>query len=323
MVRVLRRTPLAEPVLVMEERRPEVAAKVSDLGLEAVTWHRRALRGRPASAWPPPGPFGTVLLRLPRSAAELDMHVQAALACLDPGGRLLVYGATDEGARSAVRRIARVAGNAQTVATGRRCRVIDARRGSEPPPRATLASWKERFEVELPGLPQLWVSYPGVFAHGRLDEGTALLVSALGRSGEQARRALDFGCGSGILAATLLAWGSAATVDMLDVDAVALEAAAENVPEGRIVLGDGWSAPVGGAYDLVASNPPCHEGKEQTLETLGALVSGAASRLARGGELWLVAQRRLPVERVLSAVLSRREIVADDGKRFRVWRVWT
>ncbi|WP_421021397.1 methyltransferase, partial [Klebsiella pneumoniae] len=65
-------------------------------------------------------------------------------------------------------------------------------------PQATpLQSLAQRFELALEDGPLQVVSLPGVFSHGRLDRGTALLLKHLDNlpSGHM----LDFGCGAGVL----------------------------------------------------------------------------------------------------------------------------
>jgi 16S rRNA (guanine1207-N2)-methyltransferase len=183
----------------------------------------------------------------------------------------------------------------------------------------TLSGWRETFPLSLPGLDRSWVSYPGVFAHGRLDEGSALLAGALPVLPVGAR-ALDFGCGSGVLGALLLARQPGCTVDFLDTDSVALEAVRENVPGERLILSGGLGALAEERYQLIVSNPPIHAGKAETLDVLQALVAGAGGHLAADGELWLVAQRRLPVRQLLERSFRTAAIVADDGRLFRVWR---
>ena len=248
------------------------------------------------------------------------MTLHAVLSVMEPGGELWVYGARDEGIGSVAPRLQALIGPVEVIATGGRCRVLGGRR-PEPVPGLvpTLSGWRETFPLALPGIDRSWASYPGVFAHGRLDEGSALLAGALPVLPVGAR-ALDFGCGSGVLGALLLARQPGCTVDFLDIDSVALEAVRENVPGARRILSAGLAARAGERYRLIVSNPPIHAGKAETMEVLRALVAGAGGHLAADGELWLVTQRRLPVQPLLERSFGNAAIVADDGRLFRVWR---
>lgn len=308
----------AGPVLVMADLLPLVPIALRDAGLEVETWHRRARGGLPASPWPPPGPFAAVALRLPRAKDELEMAVHAATASLRPGGRLAVYGAKDEGVRSAPRRIEPLLGEVRTAGIGNRCRVLVADRDEAPPGlRGTLRAWRETFHPPVPEIEGPWASYPGVFAHGRLDAGTALLLEHLpDLSG--AGRVLDFGCGSGIVGAVVRARFPEVEVELLDVDAVALEAAGENVPGARRILGDGLSAAGDVRFGAIVTNPPYHAGKAHTVDVIEALVREAPARLAPGGVLVAVAQKRLPLGDLLESSFRHVRPLAED----RLYRVW-
>ena len=162
------------------------------------------------------------------------------------------------------------------------------------------------------------MSYPGTFAAGRLDEGTALLLSAMPPLPAGAR-VLDYGCGSGGIAAGVLALQPTLTVDALDNDAVALEAARENVPTARLILGIRIADAGRTDYDAILSNPPLHEGIAEDHAMLDRLVADAPSHLLPGGLLQIVVQRRVPLERRLAKHFASARIVAQTG-RYRVWR---
>ena len=316
---VLRRAAIRGNVLVMLENLPTVAAAVREAGGRARSWHRFAREGRSASAWTPEGPFDAVTLRLPKAKDELDMAVHAAASVLDVGAPLWVYGANDEGAGSAGPVIEPLMGSARTVGSGGRCRVLEAVRTVDAPsPRRTLEEWRRSTSVEFPDGPREWISYPGIFSHGRLDAGTRALLKVMRRFPVAGRRVLDFACGSGVIGAFLTALEPTARVDFLDVDAVALAAAGENVPGARLISSDGFDALEHERYDLIVSNPPYHEGKVQTSGVVERLVRGAPDHLETDGSLVLVTQRRLPVAALMASTFNTVEVLLDAGPH-RVW----
>ncbi|NIP59123.1 MAG: methyltransferase [Gemmatimonadetes bacterium] len=239
------------------------------------------------------------------------MTLHGAVAALEPGGVLLVYGANDEGARSAPKRIEPVVGDVATVQRKRRCRVLRAERPAVPPGlRRRLDEWRRTSTLVLAGEERSWVSYPGLFAHGRLDPGTELLLEHLPAVASDAR-VLDFGCGSGALGAAVRSRTPTARLDLLDADAVALRAAEENVEGGRTLLGTSLEA-AEGPYDAIVSNPPYHSGKAETTGVAEALIREAPSRLVSDGILALVVQRRLGMEEPLSRAFRRVDAPAAD-----------
>lgn len=309
---------LSGPALVMDETGTTVAEGLEAVGMAVRSWSRMALAGRRATAWPPPGPFGTVILRLPRAKEALSMALHAGGSVLEDGGFLLVFGAKDEGIISAAGPMRDLFESVETVAVGGRCRVLQATRQNDGGRfRDNLAAWRDPWDPGLPGLPDRWVSYPGVFAHGALDPGTRLLLEALPDLPSGAR-VLDYGCGSGIVGALARLRVPEVELHLLDVDAVALEAARENVPGGTIILADGLAGRARDHYDAVLSNPPFHRGKEEDPGMLTAFVREAGRVLKPGGTLTLVTQRRIPIEKDLRACFRGVSILGQDSI-FTVW----
>ena len=282
-------------------------------------WSRMCVGERLGAAWPPDGPFDLVTLRIPKVRVALEMALHAAATRLAPGGRLVLYGANDEGIRSAPRKLEAVFEQVETVATRRKCRVLEA---SDPRPgaRGDLVDW--RSEVPRPiGVGDPWVTWPGLFARGGLDPGTALLCQSLPEVPPDGK-VLDFGCGVGVISAAVLALTPTARVDAVDADALALEAVRHNVPGARPLLGDGWGGVSDTQYDCVLSNPPYHRGKGEDFAVLMALLQGAADRLSPGGELRVVVPRQLTVRPHLEERFAQVELVVDDP-RYRVWAART
>lgn len=343
LARHLEVTSLESPVLVLADTDPAACRLLEEGGARVEWWSRRVARGATVSSWPR-GSCRTAVLRLPRAKDELEMLVHAAASVLEPGGALLVYGANDEGIRSAPSRIEPVFGSVDTVSVKSRCRVLRARRPADVPAlRGELEAWRStwRLRIEARGEPRdrssgrrgrgrdssrgegspvdrPWVSYPGVFSHGRLDAGTRLLLEVMD-SPEEGARVLDYGCGSGVIAGVLLARFRDLDLHLLDTDAIALAAARENVPGGRRILADRIGAVGDTRFDLVVSNPPYHRGKTEDRRTLEALVRESPDHLRSGGALVMVVQRRFPVDEALGASFRRVEVLGEDAT-YRVWR---
>lgn len=311
-------TPRPTPTtLALGDPAPHLARALAQTGYAVTRWHRHLTRGQLCAPWPPSGPFGEVWVRMPRSALEAAMLLHAAAARVTDGARIYLYGATNEGIRSAARHFPEGTEPPVTLHIKRRCRVLAATRRAPPPRADGLDSWEIRAPVDWGTGPRDWTFYPGVFACGRLDSATALLIDSLPALPAGARL-LDFGAGTGIIAAAALERGApGAEAVLLERDAIALVAASRNLPGATLVLGRGVAA-VPGPFDLIVSNPPIHAGSAQSLATVEQLVHEAATVLAPGGRLLLVAQRRLPVPRILERTYPLMNTIADRDS-FRVW----
>ncbi|MCC5903142.1 MAG: class I SAM-dependent methyltransferase [Halomonas sp.] len=166
------------------------------------------------------------------------------------------------------------------------------------------------------------VSHPGVFGHGKVDEGTLLLLESIASSlPKKPLNVLDVGCGDGIIAAWLAKQGHQVTA--VDVSAFAVEASqrtlAANGLEGRVLESDIYSALEDASFDLIVSNPPFHQERAITYGPSARLIEDAPRHLTAKGQLILVANAFLPYPNVLEGAFGGFDILADN-RRFRVYR---
>jgi 16S rRNA (guanine1207-N2)-methyltransferase len=305
------------PVLVAGDHLGFAAQRLAAAGHEVCSWSRWSGRAAPGTIWPAGGPYPSGALRIPKEKPALDLAVHAVAAHLEVGATMWVYGANDEGIRSTAKRLHPLFEEVLSVRTKRHCRVLRARRAPGQSAVSPLSAWRIDGQIGLDGVEVPWVSYPGIFARGALDPGTEALLTTIGAPPERAR-ILDFACGTGVIAATLARRTPNVELVLTDADAIAVESARQNVPTGTVYLGDAWAGVPPGPYDWIVSNPPLHAGKLEDHRVLEALVDEAPQRLASGGALWLVIQRRVAVEPLLRQRFQRVE-VAHDTARFRVW----
>jgi 16S rRNA (guanine1207-N2)-methyltransferase len=134
-------------------------------------------------------------------------------------------------------------------------------------------------------------------------------------------KVLDYGCGSGVIAASARAHAPDIALELLDTDAVALEAARENVTGARLVLGSKLADAGTARYDAVLSNPPLHHGFVEDHVLLEQLIADAPKHLEVGGVLQVVVQRRIPLDRLFTKHFAHVSVVAENN-RYRVWRAY-
>ncbi|MGI9629165.1 MAG: methyltransferase [Longimicrobiales bacterium] len=305
--------------LVMGDTSDGLAEALTATGQSVTRWHRQLTVGQIHTAWPPSGAFGQVWVRLPRSGLEVKMLLAAAASRVTPEGVVAVYGAKDEGIRSVDKHTPASLSPFETHLVKRRCRVMVAKpRGiASEGADDRLEAWRTETTIDWGVGPRPWTFYPGMFAHGRLDPGTALLIRSLPTLPAGAR-VLDFGAGTGVIGAAVRGLTNDAELTLIDSDALALAAAEANMPPDTQILAGTDLSPASGPYDLIVSNPPIHDGKRETLKFVTELCRGSAPVLTRKGRLMMVVQRRLPIESVLTTSFRASRIVADEGP-FRVW----
>jgi 16S rRNA (guanine1207-N2)-methyltransferase len=161
---------------------------------------------------------------------------------------------------------------------------------------------------------------PSVFAQGKLDEGTRLLIEAL--QVQPTDEALDIGCGAGYLGLHIARLANRGHVIMVDASLVTVALAQRNIAESgllniNVLPSDGAQAVLSQRFDLVVTNPPFHQGGIQTTEIAGRFIREAAHVLRPQGRFYLVANRFLKYEPTLKAHFNN---VAEVGgnTRFKV-----
>jgi 16S rRNA (guanine1207-N2)-methyltransferase len=249
-----------------------------------------------------PKTYELVLILPPRQRDEARALMARAVAMTKPGGRVIASQSNDEGARSSESDLAQLAGEVESMSKNK-CRVFWT--ASQAQLDATLVADWQQLDAVRPIAEGRFVSRPGIFAWDRIDVASELLAEQLPPT--LAGRAADLGAGFGYLAAELLTrCPGIATLDVYEAENRALELARTNLQsfESRVALNYRWhdvSVGLPDAYDVIVTNPPFHAQRGVDRPDIGRrFIAVAAESLRPGGRLWLVANRHLPYESVLS-----------------------
>ena len=275
------------------------------------------------AAVPDPAISGNAILCLPREKARFRMLTHAVASLLGDTDMLWVAGEIRAGAKSAGRHLEAWFASVSKRDAARHCVLYEARR-----PRVetgfSLADYATDWILEAFGQRLTIRSYPGVFAHGGLDDGTRLLLDALPPALDHRApaSALDLGCGAGVLGAALLAALPHLALTQVDTSALALQAARETLAANgfsAVTLASDGLERVEGRFDLLLSNPPFHVDHRERPDRGAALFRGARNFLNPGGQLIMVANRHLPWPAILDAEFGKHDVLAADG-RYQVLR---
>ncbi|MGD9264730.1 MAG: class I SAM-dependent methyltransferase [Lysobacterales bacterium] len=262
--------------------------------------------------------YDRVILNLPRQKALLAMLLDNAAATLSGEGALWLAGENRAGIKSARRYLEARFGKVRKLDSARHCTLFEAgnvlaERVFDP------LDYREEWPLACGTTDIAVVSYPGVFAHGRLDAGTALLLEVL-QDMRIRGEVLDFACGAGVVGACVASRSRAAHVTLLDNNALALKSATETLAanglDGAVLASDGLSE-VEGIFDLIISNPPIHAGLRTDTGLSMRLLDSVLEHLRDKGRLLMVSNIHLPYEKWLAQRFRRTRQVAEN-RQFKV-----
>jgi len=255
--------------------------------------------------------FETIALCLPRQTEWACGLLARALVGLPPGGTLLMIAPNDLGGKKYAKLLEQNFG-LELADSKHHCRIAVLKRPKELPP--AVEDWRQAY---APGRAEgsTLASLPGTFSHGRVDEGSAILLKYLPTlNGEVA----DFGAGWGYLAHHVLTQHSTTIViTLIEADLNALRLAQLNLKgfEGQTLFrwADVQQEGEANKYDFVIMNPPFHGLSDTNPDIGGAFIVSAAKALKKGGQLWMVANAFLPYEEVLQQCFGDFIQVAKEG----------
>ncbi len=164
-------------------------------------------------------------------------------------------------------------------------------------------------------------AFGGAFAGASIDIGTRLLLEHLPASLDgETGPAIDFACGTGVVAAWLALRNPRLSVYASDQSAVAVASARAtadaNGVGARVTVArdDGLSLRGDASASFIALNPPFHAGATVHTGLAARLFVEAARVLTPGGELWTVWNSHLPYRGQLERFVGPTRQVARNAK---------
>ncbi|MGQ8916653.1 methyltransferase [Pseudomonas lundensis] len=260
--------------------------------------------------------FNTAVVYLPKSK-ELSDYVLKTVAARLPNADVFLVGEKKGGIEGASKQLIPF-GKPRKLDSARHCQlwqvtVVNA------PQAPVLADLAQHYELALEEGPLNVVSLPGVFSHGRLDRGSALLLEHLDKL--PSGHVLDFGCGAGVLGAAVKRRYPHNSVTLLDVDAFATASSrltlAANGLDAEVICADGIdAAPM--ELNTILSNPPFHVGVHTDYHATENLLQKAVKHLKKGGELRIVANSFLRYQPLIEEQFGACTVKAE-GQGFRIY----
>ncbi len=156
----------------------------------------------------------------------------------------------------------------------------------------------------------------GVFSKRTVDYGSRTLLSAFDPTALPAGAILDLGTGYGPIGMALAYQSPERTVDMVDVNELALSLARKNTALNQITnvnvfTSDVYEQVTATNYAAIVTNPPVRAGKHVVEE----MLTGALPRLVVGGTLTVVLQKKQgapSAKKLMQATFGNCQIIKKD-----------
>ena len=243
------------------------------------------------------------LIFLPKAKSHFSMLLRMAAGLVGLGGQIHVVGENKGGIKSAAKLMQQF-GATQKVDSARHCSLITtqvehAHLAFEP------EAWLQEDTYCLQDIEWPVVSMPGVFSHGELDKGTALLLDK--HDTHLSGTVLDFACGAGVIGSYLKKSYPNVNFHFSDVSALAIYCTAltlaKNAQSATLFAANGLQG-IEARVQHIVTNPPFHTGVKTDYTVTKRFIEDATKLLTQRGTLQMVANRFLPYTGLLSAHFS-------------------
>ena len=253
------------------------------------------------------GPVAAALVCVPRARPAAHAMLAEAAAAVGPQGLVIVDGQKTDGIEAVLRdlRVLLPDGALSDPVTKAHGRLAWFRAPDAP----GLSAWLAEPNPIAGGV----LPRPGGFSAAGPARGS--VVRAARRPEVLPARVVDLGAGWGYLSRAALARTGIASLDLVEAEADALDCARQNVtdPRARFHWADALTWTTQGPVGAVICNPPFHTTRAPD-PGLGLGFLRTAARLLGGhGTLWLVANRHLPYDRVLTELFRDVTEIGGDA----------
>lgn len=251
--------------------------------------------------------YDTVVLFYPKSKEQFGFTLAQLKNAIGPKSQVFVCGDNKGGIKSLSSHAEKLGLAANKLDNAKHCLWFSLFGDFNRLPDIAASS----FTVSAAGETLTLCSLPGVFNHGKLDTGTALLLQHL--PAIESGKVLDFACGCGVVGAMLKSKHPGIELFSSDVSLLAVKATeltlAVNGLSGTVIAANGLPAQPK-QFDCIVTNPPFHTGIKTDYSIVETFIRESATRLSSSGHLTLVANSHLAYLELLQQAFKKVTVLA-------------
>ncbi|MDN4501958.1 methyltransferase [Alteromonadaceae bacterium BrNp21-10] len=263
--------------------------------------------------------YDGIVCYMPKAKEHAKMLLANLASNLKTNGMLLLIGENKSGIKSAPALLGNFGQQVIKEDSARHCTmfkvIVDV-----TVPEFDLDQWQQSYSLTINQTKLQICSLPGVFNHGKLDDGTALLLAQCDNVPKG--KLLDFACGAGIIGCYLGLKNPQAQITMSDISALALHCAEQsavlNGIEAKVIASHGL-VDITDKYNAIYTNPPFHTGVKTDYQVTESFIQQVKGHLLSKGSLTIVANAFLKYSTLLQQHLAEPKVLAGNS-RFKVYR---
>lgn len=253
-----------------------------------------------------------VLMQLPRSLAELEEQLEAIARWADPSVTVIAGGRIKHLSTTMNPVMLRYFETLEVSLARQKSRAFTLR-GPKPTGEPSYPKTATHDGLTI-------AAHGAVFAGTSIDIGTRTLLGVLPRIAIESGTAIDLGCGTGVLAASIARAKPAMRVIASDQSAAAVASATATMALNglservEVVRDDCLTSQPDNSADLVLLNPPFHIGAAVHTGLALRMFDDVARVLRPGGELWCVFNSHLGYRQALARTVGPTDLVTHNDK---------
>lgn len=268
--------------------------------------------------------FDQAIIFLPKSDLEIEMTLAWVSDALKGTGQVMLIGQNNAGIKSAKKTLEKLIGPIHHTDAARHSALYVATKHVTHHA-FSLENWWKSYGVPLMSSGDSQRSrnitvctLPGVFSHGRLDEGTELLLNTLTEKTWQGKKVLDWGCGGGAIGASLAVAHPDLLVTLADTNALALESARATTRTNKLsncqVIATNIYSELSETFNFIIANPPFHKGHDTSYTEVELFLEQTVHHLEEHGSARIVANIFLKYEPLLEKHFGYVKVIAKNNK---------
>ncbi|AWB66735.1 16S rRNA methyltransferase [Saccharobesus litoralis] len=256
--------------------------------------------------------YNNIIVFYPKSKEKLNVLIDLLSPYCHDNCQILFVGENKGGIKSLKKQSTHALQFVNKLASGKHCLLY---RASLIPDYQASDVQPKPFEFTINTTPMPVASLPGVFCHGRLDEGTQLLLENLPSA--ISGNIYDLACGCGVIGTYIAKHYQIDQLVLSDIDCFAVESAKNtlqlNDVQGKCITSNGLMK-ISSKFDWIFTNPPFHTGVKIDYDITVAFFRDCKAKLKPNGKLVVVANSFLKYPPLLQTHFQRVDVIAQNNK---------